>query len=808
MSDGGSAAASAPAAAPDVPPRPTRRLFATPASEPRARRVTDVLLLATAVVGLVVVSAAEFPAPGFLVAFTVFLRSAPGFLDTGWQISSDLLAVFAIILLLAALVRRRFDVARDIVVALVVATIAWLLLGRWLHGEWPPIWQSLTSARGPAWYPSPRISLSAAVIVTVAPHLTRPIRRIGRWLLALGGLGVVALGSTSLLGALAGVFVGAGSASMVHLIFGSSAGRPALSDVERALSKIGVSARSLAPAARQHAGVFEVLGDDIDGAPLVIKVYGRDAHDSALATTLWRTLWYREPGAPLRIGRLQQVEHEAFVTLLAAQFGVLTERVVTAGATVDDDAVLVMRSVGTSLATPEGLATLDPGDLVDQLWSMLADLHRGGIAHGKIERETLIVHEGRVGIVDFGGAAVGATEGRIGADRTQAFVLSVLLLGRDAGIAAARRALGDDGVAAMLTYVQRATLTTAQRREVKEADLDLDALRAATAEAVDVVAPELQQLRRITVGTVLRVALPALAVIALTSALSGLDLDGVLDQIIDATWWLLVLGFLLAQLVRVSQSVSTLGASPKTLPFGPVYGLQLSMSYLTVAVPSYAARVAMSVRFFQRQGITAGAALAAGGLDVMTTFFIEVIGISALLLFTPASLDFDFSGTSEAAGRLLLIAGILIGVVLLAVTLVGKLRRWVVDWTKRMGTEAVAVVKGLRSPRRVALLVGGNIASEVLFTLALGTFALAMGTPISFADLLLIHLTVSLLAGLVPVPGGVGVAEAILTYGLIRAGMPDDAAFAAVISYRASTFYLPPVWGFFALRWLERARYL
>jgi len=23
-----------------------------------------------------------------------------------------------------------------------------------------------------------------------------------------------------------------------------------------------------------------------------------------------------------------------------------------------------------------------------------------------------------------------------------------------------------------------------------------------------------------------------------------------------------------------------------------------------------------------------------------------------------------------------------------------------------------------------------------------------------------------------------------------------------------STFYLPPIWGFFALRWLERARYL
>jgi uncharacterized membrane protein YbhN (UPF0104 family) len=239
-----------------------------------------------------------------------------------------------------------------------------------------------------------------------------------------------------------------------------------------------------------------------------------------------------------------------------------------------------------------------------------------------------------------------------------------------------------------------------------------------------------------------------------------------------------------------------------------VYGLQLSVAYVTIAVPSYAARVAMSVRFFQRQGVPAGAALAAGALDTMTTFFIEVIGISALLLFTPASLDFDFSGTGETATRLLTIAGVLLGLIVLAVIIFAKLRRFVVDWAKRLGTESMAVIRGLRSPRRLALLIGGNIASEVLFTLALGTFAFAMGTPISFADLLLIHLTVSLLAGLVPVPGGIGVAEAILTMGLIRAGMPDDAAFAAVIAYRASTFYLPPIWGFFSLRWLERNRYL
>ena len=136
------------------------------------------------------------------------------------------------------------------------------------------------------------------------------------------------------------------------------------------------------------------------------------------------------------------------------------------------------------------------------------------------------------------------------------------------------------------------------------------------------------------------------------------------------------------------------------------------------------------------------------------------------------------------------------------------LRVLVVDWAKRLGTEALAVLRGLTSPRRLALLLGGNIATELFFTIALGLFARSMGYTVPFADLLLIHLFVSLFAGLVPVPGGVGVSETLLTIGLIRAGMPDEAAFAAVIAYRTSTFYLPPTWGFFAMRWLERNKHL
>jgi uncharacterized membrane protein YbhN (UPF0104 family) len=38
--------------------------------------------------------------------------------------------------------------------------------------------------------------------------------------------------------------------------------------------------------------------------------------------------------------------------------------------------------------------------------------------------------------------------------------------------------------------------------------------------------------------------------------------------------------------------------------------------------------------------------------------------------------------------------------------------------------------------------------------------------------------------------------------------MAPEAAIAAVLLYRIATYYLPPAWGFPAMLWLQRSRYL
>ncbi len=49
--------------------------------------------------------------------------------------------------------------------------------------------------------------------------------------------------------------------------------------------------------------------------------------------------------------------------------------------------------------------------------------------------------------------------------------------------------------------------------------------------------------------------------------------------------------------------------------------------------------------------------------------------------------------------------------------------------------------------------------------------------------------------------------EAALTAGLTSFGIPPAPALATVLVFRAITFAIPPIFGFFTLRWLRKAGY-
>ncbi len=795
------------------------RLFAGVGDQPRARRATDVILLVVSFVGIVLVGLVAIPEPGISRAVTGFFAALPHALIGMWQLFADLPTLWAVVVLVAAFTRGKVKVGRDMLLAIVVSAAMWLLLARVVNGAWPEFNNLFRDVQPPPVFPSARLGIPTALIITASPHLVRPARRFGYTVIVLGSIGAVALGASSTLGVLAALLSAAGAAAIVHLIVGSSAGRPSLDDVRFALADMKIAVTGLGAADRQDAGHFAVAAQGADGSELIVKLYGRDAHDAALVSTVWRTIWLRQPGSPVGFGRLRQVEHEALLTLLAAQAGIATDSVVTAGATHTDDAVLVLRRTGTLLVEPDRfgheVTQVDPPFVGDdgrrrlrELWQLVATLHDNGIAHGKLDEAHLVADDGRIGLVDFRGASVAPTPAQLRSDDAQLFITSIGLFGHELAINGLVEHRSAEQIEGLLPYLQPTALTTDQRRMMKVLDIDLDQLRTEVAEASGVESPPLIQMRRFTFGSVMKVALPALAVLMLLSALAGFDLEAFLNSLQDAAWWLVVIGFVVAQLPRVAQAVSTLGAAPIPLPLGPVYALQLAISYINLAIPTAAARIAVNVRFFQRQGVPPGAAVATGALDGVSGFIVQAVLLGSLLLFSGLSLDVDLDGPASKALRIAWMVGVVLAVVVVVILAIPRLRRYVLGGVRKTAHEAFTVLRGLRSPRRLVMLFGGNLVAELLFALALGVFVQAFGYSLELHELLFINMSVSLLAGLLPVPGGVGVTEGGLIFGLTSFGVPQEAAFAAVMLYRFSTFYTPPTWGFFSLKWLERNRYL
>ena len=236
-----------------------------------------------------------------------------------------------------------------------------------------------------------------------------------------------------------------------------------------------------------------------------------------------------------------------------------------------------------------------------------------------------------------------------------------------------------------------------------------------------------------------------------------------------------------------------MGSIATPLPFGPLLALQFAICYVNLAIPSTAARVAMNVRFFQRFGVKPTEAMAAGVIDSVSGFIVQIALF--LLLFTTSDLDFGISlDTSELSGLATIALIVLarrrcrVAIVLLVApgARAGVRHR---PPGGRLAARAALADEGAAAVRRQRRVAGAVRRRHG------GLRAGLRHVEVPLGELVLINTVVSLFAGLLPIPGGIGVSEAGLTLGLTAAGLSSETAFAVAITYRFASFYLPPIWG-------------
>jgi uncharacterized membrane protein YbhN (UPF0104 family) len=760
------------------------------------------LLLAAALVALAVAGAAHVSELEASIVGVV--ADLPSGLDPAWKVCGAMAPLAAAGLVVAALVARRFWL---LLTQLVAGTVAWgvsLALAASVDVTGALADAGIDVAGRSPEFPVTVLAVSAAVVLASRPYLMRPSGRTtmaALWLAALGAVGLLEGLPTAVLGTLALAW---GASAAAHLAFGSPAATPSPEQVADSLQALGVAAADLRLANDQTWGGTNYLAGP--GAELSIRVVGRDSSDAHLLAKLWRFVWYKDSEQTLTLTRGYQVEHQAYVLLLARRTAAAVPDLVAAGlAGWRQDALLVVRN-------PAGqrLIDVDPDRLtdvaLDRAWSNLARLHEAGIAHGNPWAGNVVVDDdGSVGLIGLGGAVTSATDARLRLDRVQLLATTAAIVGEDRALAAAQRGLSSDDLIALLALLEPTALTPASKRSLDHPKAFLASLRQAGAELTGVEPPQPIELHRFPASTVFVAAAFAFGVYLLVAQLA--DVAAMDDIFTGAIMAWVVATLVVGQLPQLSQAVAMLGAVSARLPFGPVLGVQVANAF-TGLVGGTAGNATLNIRFFQRQGLKPAIAASSGILMSASGFIVQVFLIVMAIIVTGSEFDLSTGEDGGTPGWLVaLIVAALVGIAVLAFapSLWRKVKGWVHTQVHQAWDNLRAV---LSNPRKAVQLFGGNLASQLLYAMVLGTALHAYGESLPLLQLVLINCLASFLGGVAPVPGGMGVIETGLIAGFTASGISDADAVAATFTARLCTSYLPPIWGWFALKWLRQHDYV
>ena len=784
--------------------RGARYLVSAP-DQPRVRRAGD--LTSVLVGGLLLLWAI-----GNLERLGRLNRALAGLVDVlpGWALeplsvvySFGFVYSVAVVVVLLAGGRAHRDALRDVIVALVLAAAIGVVLVRLFQGVWPYVVPEIGISDPERQTPVFRIAITTAVLVAASPHLIRPLRRVGWTIVALSVLAGSGLGFGLPSDAVGAVGVGLAAAGATFLLLGAPSGLPDRATIAAALDRLGVPVTDLRFPPSRSWGVRSAVATSTDGTPVLLKVYGRDATDQQLLAKLWRTLWYREERRTFTVSRLQSVQHEALLLLWADRAGVPVPEVLAAGRGNDEVALLAVTAGGTRLDRVAAERLTD--QLLTELWGQVDRLHRAGIAHGWLDVRSVWVVDDQLQLRDLGAGTISATAADRARDVVDLLFSTAVLIGPDRAVAAARAGLGDDALVAALPYLQLPALDTATRSLAADPKGLLRDLTEALTAALDREPPAQVQLRRISPRALVFTALGILAALAIVPMIGGIDYASVAAELSDASWSWLLLAWVVGQGVFVTEATSMAFANTASVPFRPLIVLQIGAKFIGVATPGVTGTVAANAAFLSRFGVSPAASLTQATMDSVGGILVEVVVLVLAFTFSDLDLGVDLSGTDLAVGRLAVVLLIVVVAAALVVARTPKLRTPVVGllttvWEAARGVGA--------DPVRALGLLGGNLATRVVRALVLWMALIALDQRLGLAVVLVVVIATGLLQAVVPVPGGIGVSEAVMTGFLVALGVPEAAAFTATVAYRFVVFYLPIAQGAVAMVWLTRRDYL
>ncbi|MFC7819168.1 lysylphosphatidylglycerol synthase domain-containing protein [Streptomyces sp. NPDC057367] len=609
-----------------------------------------------------------------------------------------------------------------------------------------------------------------------------------------------------------------------------------------------------------------------DGRPLDVTVVDREQQAQGFFYRAWRNLTLRGFATRSSLPSLRQaLEQEALLAYAAIAAGANAPKLIATSELGPDAVMLVYEHTGgrTLDSLPDEEIT---DDLLRGTWEQVQALQSRRIAHRRLVGDAILVdRSGTVILTDLRIGEIAAGDLLLRMDVSQLLVTLGLRVGAERAVASAVAVLGPDAVADCLPMLQpialsrstRATLRRlgrerAQRereavlessrqaklaraeaaggddahqahertgRPAKSAKLEKAEKKAARAEqraekrAVDEALEEAREedlltqirhavlrirpqapveparLERVRPRTLISFIAGAIGAYFLLTQLTHIEFG---PLIANAQWGWVAAAVLFSAASYIAAAMALLGFVPERVPFLRTVAAQVAGSFVKIVAPAAVGGVALNTRFLQRAGVRPGLAVASVGAS-------QLFGLGCHILML---LAFGYLTGTEKTPSLTpsrtVIAGLLtVAVLVLVVTSVPFLRKFVVTRVRSLFAGVVPrMLDVLQRPQKLITGIGGMLLLTACFVMCLDASIRAFGdesASISLVSVAVVFLAGNALGSAAPTPGGVGAVEATLTVGLIAMGLPKEVAAPAVLLYRLLTLWLPvlPGWLFF-----------
>lgn len=590
-------------------------------------------------------------------------------------------------------------------------------------------------------------------------------------------------------GAALGWAIGAG----VHLVRGTPGHAPRVATVLAGLTRAGVDVRAVHPLRADARGSVPFVGDG-GGGGVFVKAVGRDQRDADLLFRVGRWLAFREVGdeAPLATAK-QRIEHEAYLLLAAARAGARVPDLLTTAEA--DDGVWLLAERRVTGTDASQASTLDDEVLADT-WRQAAALRAARIAHRDLRLANVVVGAtGEAWLVDFGFAQAGASNDQLARDVAELLASTATAVGAARAVHAARVAVGLDTLREAAPLLQPLALSTATRRRLSAQPGALDELWDAMAAAGAPVEP--RRLLRVRLRPAMLVAVAAGGYATHHLLIGAVGASSVGTLLADSRWRWVATATAVGLLPFLFAALALAAAAGRGLALGRTVASQLASTLASRGSPSGHASAEVSTAYLCAAGMPAHEAEDAVGLTRAAGFAVHTIAL-------------------VAAGGLALAEGIrlaepprpaALAVAALAVALVAGALGWIPASRRALVRAAVRrlrLLRRLRADGRSARLLLAQIALTASLAVSFLAALRAVSVSVPIAAAVTLYLASWTLAAGGPLPGGLGVVEPALAAGLMVLGVPAAPAVAAVIVFRAATYWMPLLPAAFAYRRLRR----